>query len=195
MLPVSSLFSKDFHAKQFRLQESYDVFPRYHLATGSEDHSTKIWDLRMHKCIYTIPAHNNMITFCKFAGNVNSSMLITASYDGTAKVGSSGGGGPGGGGSPGGGKGSWWGWGRESWWGARGPGGGKGSWLGWGRESWWGQGVLVGARGPGGGGGYYGTAKVGSGGGVGPGGGTGLGGGGGPAGVGGSGGGRGSSTK
>ena len=97
MIPVSSLFFKDFHAKQFglisrfRLQESYDVFPRYHLATGSEDHSTKIWDLRMHKCIYTIPAHNNMITFCKFAGNVNSSMLITASYDGTAKVGSSGG--------------------------------------------------------------------------------------------------------
>ena len=56
----------------------------------------------MHKCIYTIPAHNNMITFCKFAGNVNSSMLITASYDGTAKVGSSGGMGPGGGGGPGG---------------------------------------------------------------------------------------------
>jgi len=58
----------------------------YHLATGSEDHSTKIWDLRMHKCIYTIPAHNNMITFCKFAGTVNSSMLLTASYDGTAKI-------------------------------------------------------------------------------------------------------------
>ena len=58
----------------------------YHLGTGSEDNSCKIWDLRQYKSIYSIPAHNNMVTFCKFAGTSNNSMLLTASYDSTAKV-------------------------------------------------------------------------------------------------------------
>lgn len=38
----------------------------YHIATGSEDNTAKIWDLRQSKCIYTIPAHNNLISKVKF---------------------------------------------------------------------------------------------------------------------------------
>jgi U4/U6 small nuclear ribonucleoprotein PRP4 len=36
------------------------------LATASEDNSAKIWDLRQSKCIYTIPAHKNLISKIKF---------------------------------------------------------------------------------------------------------------------------------
>lgn len=38
----------------------------YQLATASEDNMIKIWDLRQSKCIYTIPAHNNLISKVKF---------------------------------------------------------------------------------------------------------------------------------
>lgn len=38
----------------------------YQIATGSEDNTAKIWDLRQSKCIYTIPAHNNLISKVKF---------------------------------------------------------------------------------------------------------------------------------
>ncbi len=33
----------------------------YHLATGSEDHSCRIWDLRKRGCVYTLPAHKSLI--------------------------------------------------------------------------------------------------------------------------------------
>ena len=39
---------------------------RYHIATGSEDNTAKIWDIRQRKCVYTIPAHNNLISKVKF---------------------------------------------------------------------------------------------------------------------------------
>ena len=32
------------------------------MATGSADNSVKIWDLRRTACIYTIPAHKNLIS-------------------------------------------------------------------------------------------------------------------------------------
>ena len=33
----------------------------YHLATGSEDHSCRIWDLRKRGCVYVLPAHKSLI--------------------------------------------------------------------------------------------------------------------------------------
>ena len=34
----------------------------YHLATGSEDHSCRIWDLRKRSCVYVLPAHRSLIS-------------------------------------------------------------------------------------------------------------------------------------
>lgn len=50
---------------------SFQHFPtwplgRYHVATGSGDNTCKVWDLRQRKCIYTIPAHQNLVTGVKF---------------------------------------------------------------------------------------------------------------------------------
>lgn len=36
------------------------------LATGGEDNSVRIWDLRMRRCTYVIPAHQNLVTGVKF---------------------------------------------------------------------------------------------------------------------------------
>ena len=36
------------------------------MATGSEDHTAKIWDLRQRSCVYTIPAHTNLLCKVKF---------------------------------------------------------------------------------------------------------------------------------
>jgi len=57
----------------------------YHVATGSEDNSTKIWDLRQRKCVYTIPSHTNIVSSVKFQPN-HGNYLVTASFDGTAKI-------------------------------------------------------------------------------------------------------------
>jgi WD40 repeat protein len=38
----------------------------YHIATGSEDNTIKIWDLRHRNCVYTIPAHTNLVSKVKF---------------------------------------------------------------------------------------------------------------------------------
>ena len=40
--------------------------PSYHIATGSGDNTCKVWDLRQRRCIYTIPAHHNLVTGVKF---------------------------------------------------------------------------------------------------------------------------------
>ena len=89
---------------------------RYHLVSGSEDNTAKIWDLRQRSCLYNIPAHTNLISKAKFQGNaysliftfliffsttahqdhlnpktltvsaMNGNYIVTASFDGTAKV-------------------------------------------------------------------------------------------------------------
>ena len=41
---------------------------RYRVATGSEDQKIMIWDLRKRQCVYTIPAHTNLISHVKFHG-------------------------------------------------------------------------------------------------------------------------------
>lgn len=57
----------------------------YHIATGSEDNTTRIWDLRKRLCIYTIPAHMNLVSSVKYQP-VYGHYLITSSYDNTARV-------------------------------------------------------------------------------------------------------------
>merc|ERR1712002_1322954 len=51
---LKSILSVDFSANGF------------HIATASEDNSAKIWDLRQRQNIYTIPAHNNLLTHVKY---------------------------------------------------------------------------------------------------------------------------------
>ena len=58
---------------------------RYHIATGGQDNVAKIWDLRQSKCLYTVPAHVNLISGLKFHPK-HGHLLVTASYDNTAKV-------------------------------------------------------------------------------------------------------------
>lgn len=57
----------------------------YHLASGGEDNSCRIWDLRKRKCLYIIPAHSNLISQVKFEPQ-EGYFLVTGSYDTTAKV-------------------------------------------------------------------------------------------------------------
>lgn len=51
---------------------------RYHIATGSGDNTCKVWDLRQRKCIYTIPAHENLVTGVKFERKFHCSCLLFA---------------------------------------------------------------------------------------------------------------------
>lgn len=38
----------------------------HHLATGSDDNTIKVWDLRRRQNLYSIPAHNKLISDLKF---------------------------------------------------------------------------------------------------------------------------------
>ena len=56
-----------FRALPSRCLSGVDFSPNgFHVATASEDNSAKIWDLRQRKNIYTIPAHNNLLTHVKY---------------------------------------------------------------------------------------------------------------------------------
>lgn len=55
------------------------------MATGGEDNTCRIWDLRKKRSLYTIPAHANLISQIKFEPQ-EGYFLVTASYDMTAKV-------------------------------------------------------------------------------------------------------------
>ena len=57
----------------------------FHIATASEDNTCKIWDLRKRTCIYTIPAHTNLLSDVKYQ-KTEGQYLVTASYDNTAKI-------------------------------------------------------------------------------------------------------------
>jgi WD40 repeat protein len=57
----------------------------YHIATGSEDNTCRIWDLRRRAWLYTIPAHMNLISQVKYQSQ-GGSFVVTSSYDNTAKV-------------------------------------------------------------------------------------------------------------
>ena len=57
----------------------------YHLATGSDDNTIRLWDLRRKNCFYIIPAHTKLISDITFQPN-NSHFLASASYDNTCKI-------------------------------------------------------------------------------------------------------------
>lgn len=57
----------------------------YHLATGSEDHTCRVWDLRKRQCLYIIPAHSSLVSQVKYEP-FGGYFLVTASFDGTARV-------------------------------------------------------------------------------------------------------------
>lgn len=42
---------------------------RYHLATGSGDNTCKVWELRNRRCLYTVPAHQNLLSAVRFQRN------------------------------------------------------------------------------------------------------------------------------
>ena len=52
----------------------------YHLASGGEDSQCRIWDLRMRKSLYIIPAHANLVSQVKYEPQ-EGYFLATASYD------------------------------------------------------------------------------------------------------------------
>ena len=54
----------------------------YQVASGSEDNSVKLWDLRRQGCVQTIPAHTKLVSDIRFEG----SLLLTASYDNKVKL-------------------------------------------------------------------------------------------------------------
>ena len=57
----------------------------YQMATGGDDNTIRIWDMRKRGCIYTIPAHNQAIPDLKYEENDNK-FLLSCSFDGTFKL-------------------------------------------------------------------------------------------------------------
>eukprot|EP00879_Flechtneria_rotunda_P022554 GHRR01023811.1.p1 GENE.GHRR01023811.1~~GHRR01023811.1.p1 ORF type:complete len:210 (+),score=52.64 GHRR01023811.1:596-1225(+) len=56
-----------------------------HVATGSDDHQVKVWDLRKRKAIYTIPAHTSLVSTVRWQPE-RGHVLLTAGYDNQAKL-------------------------------------------------------------------------------------------------------------
>jgi hypothetical protein len=50
----------------------------YQVATGSADHTVRIWDLRRKNCMYIIPAHSNLISELKYQVRGASASAVTA---------------------------------------------------------------------------------------------------------------------
>ncbi|KAL0557309.1 hypothetical protein IC582_005836 [Cucumis melo] len=57
----------------------------YHLATGGEDNTCRIWDLRKKKFLCIIPAHSNLVSQVKYEPQ-EGYFLVTASFDMIAKI-------------------------------------------------------------------------------------------------------------
>lgn len=77
-----------YHVPEGHLKEIYGInfSPNgYHIATGSGDNTCKVWDLRQRRCVYTIPAHQNLVTGVKFEP-IHGNFLLTGAYDNTAKI-------------------------------------------------------------------------------------------------------------
>ena len=70
---VKQVLGVDFHPQGFQL------------ATGSADHTVRIWDLRKKNCAYIIPAHSALISAVKYQP-VHGNYLVTSSYDTTCKL-------------------------------------------------------------------------------------------------------------
>jgi len=61
------------------------VMVRFQVVTGSEDNTCRIWDIRQRSCIYTIPAHTNLVSGVKCQPG-DGRFIATSSYDNSAKV-------------------------------------------------------------------------------------------------------------
>ena len=57
----------------------------YQLATGSDDNTIRIWDLRRKICSHTIPAHNSIVSDICF-DNSDGKFLLSSSYDSSFKL-------------------------------------------------------------------------------------------------------------
>lgn len=53
--------------------EMYTHMHSYHIATGGDEHTVNVWDLRKRNKIYTIPSHNNLVSHIKFQGELHMS--------------------------------------------------------------------------------------------------------------------------
>jgi U4/U6 small nuclear ribonucleoprotein PRP4 len=62
----------------------------YQVATGSEDNSVKMWDLRKRSCVYTVPAHTKLISDIKFETEYEGRIMVTTGYDNKCKIWSTG---------------------------------------------------------------------------------------------------------
>jgi U4/U6 small nuclear ribonucleoprotein PRP4 len=71
------------HYKQILSSEFHS--DGYQLATGSQDNSIRIWDLRKKTSVANIPAHTKLISDVHFEKD-HSRFLYSCSYDGTFKV-------------------------------------------------------------------------------------------------------------
>ena len=60
----------------------------YQVATGSDDNTVKIWDLRKKGNVQTIPAHTKLISDIKF--EAQGKLMVTSSYDNKCKLWSAG---------------------------------------------------------------------------------------------------------
>lgn len=54
------------------------------MVTGSADNTVKVWDIRMRRNIYTIPAHNNLVSRAQI--DPTGEYMVTSSYDNTLKL-------------------------------------------------------------------------------------------------------------
>ena len=57
----------------------------YHIATVSGDNTCKVQGLQQRRCVYTIPAHQNLVTGVKFEP-IHGNFSLTGAYDNTAKI-------------------------------------------------------------------------------------------------------------
>ena len=62
----------------------------YQIASGSDDNTVKIWDLRKKACIYTVPAHTKLVSDVKFEEEFEGRVMLTTSYDNKCKIWSTG---------------------------------------------------------------------------------------------------------
>lgn len=71
------------HAKQIL---AVDMSPNgYHIATGSDDHTVRLWDMRKKKTSNIVLAHNSLISTVKFQPK-HGNYFVTSGYDNLIKV-------------------------------------------------------------------------------------------------------------
>lgn len=56
------------------------------VATGGDDHSVRIWDLRQRTCGYTLPAHLAVVSEVRYAPQGHGEVMLTTSFDGKIRL-------------------------------------------------------------------------------------------------------------